>query len=224
MQQTVETATARQEAVSKLETAARNGYSEEQGIQVSAMYRVAKDLGLGEDYVKRSLDLLYPTPEQKIADLRNVNSEPSFEGLDKICMGKLRRYSTEIENVIHQKLPHINLSSSIERIVLGGYEGTGYNYAWDINIIEENTVDKRLWFAPWKKVKKRVSALKPFMCIKIQMFNRRGEYAYAELHCLDPLFTRICSDQIQEFPKLVEELKVRNNVTPKVFHDYDPEE
>ena len=205
LQQADESAEDRRKAISRLEQDLQVSEIDEKGIQIAAMYRVATDLGLKPEYIKKAIELHHPTREQQIEDITTVNGQPSYDERIRAWNKFTKRYVFELLKRLRSASPEIRIYSETR------FHPSGNPFLKEVVIKEVKKVPGRPLLLPWRKTKK----------VRRNLARLSFEHENIVISCESPLLLRACKDFIANKPnklgyEICEGVAIQHNYDPNV--------
>ncbi|MBI2666641.1 hypothetical protein HYX13_03450 [Candidatus Woesearchaeota archaeon] len=159
----------------------------EQGFSLQTLYELGENEGISSDYVQRSLELLCPSREQKLEDLKKYGARYRFHEIEKI-------YAEDILELLQRALPCENFTLIFKDI---SHEVNSIYVNSRFQIYSVSFQEKR-WFFGKKRVKEVRTPL-----VEGQLYSNEGPTVSHRLNLAihSPYFLRVCGEELQELSK-----------------------
>ena len=82
-----------------------NSVSGTSGISIDDIFSVADELKIKPQYVKKTIELMHPSPEQQLKDLDNIEAKPSLEVRTVRHHKLILEYISELSSALSEAIP-----------------------------------------------------------------------------------------------------------------------
>lgn len=146
---------------------------------VAVAYEVAQSLGITSDYVEKAMNLLHPSLETQIADLRKHNAKATVRAISE-------QYQFDLIKTLRINCPTDQFDESSDKDNINGYIWVRFT-----KTIKKEEKSRRFLFLKQRK---------DLACFRFSRDYNRGEKEYFNLsiYLQHPLFLRACGEKLNE--------------------------
>lgn len=194
-------------------------------LYADAAYAAARELGIGEEYVRRVLKRTYPSSESQLKELEELNSSPSPIVSERLRELQMETRAMDVSESCERELEAALLNSSaFDKIYIRRKQGFEKDYLLLVGL--SSFKEEKARFSVVSEVYRIDSGggllsrlfKRDRKLLAILSFHSRKSFSPSEirfqhdLRLYDHMFTSVCKDTIEEF---------KDQLGISVTHHYD---